>query len=303
MGKLSDEGRRALGDIASRHGTSADAVEHVLMALVAGQGTQAQFNHPDLGGMGQWSQGGMTMVGDMFNNALKAKVDAICSDLAALLRGSDLFLRPASHQSQSQGQAYGQAQSQGHGSGVSLFVPGAFSAANWWPGELGYPSSTGAQNSLRYAFFPEARRLAIDLGGRVVVYDTRDHFIGGFSQQQGGDQSLSFTSQYGLVRVSELDEVPLSGASSIAKTGDAAAEWIAEPQSTVPADQPVFAPAPQAPPPPASHPAQAHAEVRHAPAAEDDIFDKIERLAALHAKGILTDKEFEAKKADLLDRL
>ena len=41
----------------------------------------------------------------------------------------------------------------------------------------------------------------------------------------------------------------------------------------------------------------------HAPAAEDDIFDKIERLAALHAKGILTDKEFEAKKADLLDRL
>ena len=87
MGKLSDEGRRALGDIASRHGTSADAVEHVLMALVAGQGTQAQFNHPDLGGMGQWSQGGMTMVGDMFNNALKAKVDAICSDLAALLRG------------------------------------------------------------------------------------------------------------------------------------------------------------------------------------------------------------------------
>ena len=293
MGKLSDEGRRALGDIASRHGTSADAVEHVLMALVAGQGTQAQFNHPDLGGMGQWSQGGMTMVGDMFNNTLKAKVDAICSDLAALLRGSDLFLRPASHQSQSQGQAYGQAQSQGHGSGVSLFVPGAFSAANWWPGELGYPSSTGAQNSLRYAFFPEARRLAIDLGGRVVVYDTRDHSIGGFSQQQGGDQSLSFTSQYGLVRVSELDEVPLSGAMP---TGEAPAERIAEPPSTLAAAQPVFAPAP---PPPASPPA----EVRHAPAAEDDIFDKIERLAALHAKGILTDKEFEAKKADLLDRL
>ena len=38
-------------------------------------------------------------------------------------------------------------------------------------------------------------------------------------------------------------------------------------------------------------------------ASDDDIFDKIERLAGLHAKGILTDKEFEAKKADLLARL
>jgi hypothetical protein len=35
----------------------------------------------------------------------------------------------------------------------------------------------------------------------------------------------------------------------------------------------------------------------------EDIFDKIERLAALHAKGILTDEEFQAKKKELLDRL
>jgi hypothetical protein len=77
--ELTQAGREALAQIASRHGVSPDAVEHVLMALIAGQGTQAQFNHPDLGGMGQWSQGGMTMVGDMFNNALKARVDAICS--------------------------------------------------------------------------------------------------------------------------------------------------------------------------------------------------------------------------------
>lgn len=36
----------------------ADAVETLLHALVVGHGTQAQFTHPDLGGMGQWSQGG-----------------------------------------------------------------------------------------------------------------------------------------------------------------------------------------------------------------------------------------------------
>jgi hypothetical protein len=37
--------------------------------------------------------------------------------------------------------------------------------------------------------------------------------------------------------------------------------------------------------------------------AEDDIFAKIERLAQLHAKGILTDEEYSSKKADLLGRL
>nr|WP_290128945.1 SHOCT domain-containing protein [Hoeflea alexandrii] len=38
-------------------------------------------------------------------------------------------------------------------------------------------------------------------------------------------------------------------------------------------------------------------------AEEADIFAKIERLAALHQKGILTDQEYQAKKAELLARI
>jgi hypothetical protein len=45
----------------------------------------AQFSHPDLGGRGQWSAGGMTMIGDMFNDALKTKVKQLCSELASIL--------------------------------------------------------------------------------------------------------------------------------------------------------------------------------------------------------------------------
>jgi hypothetical protein len=277
MRKLTDEGRQALNDIAMRHGVSFDAVEHLLMAVLAGQTTQAQFNHPDLGGMGQWSQGGMTMVGDMFNNGLKAKVDGLCTELAGLARSANLHLPPQSAQSQSQYQ----------GGGVSLFVPGAFSSDNWWPEELGHAASTGAQNDLRYAFFPATRRLAINIGGRTTVYDTRDHQIGGFSQQQSGDQSLSFTSQYGLVRVADLEIVQ--------PAGDAAAEMTkaAEPASTI------FTPAI----PTHAEPEPMQPGSRTAVARDEDIFDKIERLAALHAKGILTDEEFSTKKADLLGRL
>ncbi|MEI2301818.1 SHOCT domain-containing protein [Ensifer sp. MJa1] len=251
------------------------------MAVIAGQATQAQFNHPDLGGMGQWSQGGMIMVGDMFNNALKANVAGVCSELAALVRGTDLLRPQTSHQAQYQDQ----------GGGVSLFVPGAFSAGNWWPEELGHPASTGAQNDLRYAFFPTTRRLAIDIGGRVMVYDTKDHRIGGFSQQQGGDQSLSFTSQYGLVKISELVLIRQGGKEPRDTPIDEAATATAAPS--------MFAS-------PASEPAEPQQRAHPAPEAvrsDEDIFDKIERLAALHAKGILTDQEFEAKKTELLSRL
>jgi len=278
MRQFSEEGRRALGEIAARYGVSFEAAEHLLMAVIAGHTTQAQFNHPELGGMGQWSQGGMIMVGDMFNNGLKAKVDGLCSELANLARGADQLWRPAPQQSQSQSQS---------GNGVSLFVSGgSFTYGNWWPEDLGHASSTGAQNDLRYAFFPQARRLAIDMGGRIAVYDTKDHQIGGFSQQQGGDQSLSFTSQYGLVNLSELELVPASDGG----TAPAPMPANAAPPQMVPALASVADDQPQQP-------------SMRAVRSDDDIFAKIERLAELHTKGILTVEEFQAKKTDLLSRL
>src|ERR1700716_2854895 len=68
--------------VALRHSISPDAVRTILRALRSGGGTMAQFSHFDFGGMSQWSPG-MTMVGDMFNNSLKSKLDAVCTELAA----------------------------------------------------------------------------------------------------------------------------------------------------------------------------------------------------------------------------
>ncbi len=275
MPQLTAEGQRVVGEIASRHGVSADAAVTLLSALAAGNGMQAQFSHPDLGGMGQWSRGGMIMVGDMFNAALKARVDALCTELSDLLETATPFAAPAQSQLQSQGRI-----------GVSLSVPGWSTA--WWPGHLGTPASVGAQNNLRYAFFPATRRLAIELGGRTSVYDTGQHQISGVSQQQGSDQSISFTSQFGLVRVADLPLVPEGN-------GDAAP---ADRSSGLPAEaRGVPAPAaagrerPQAP------------SVPPGGGTEDDIFAKIERLADLRRKDILTEDEYAAKKAELLARL
>ena len=298
MPQLSPEGQAAINAISQRTGFSPDAVTSMLFSVIAGNGTMAQFNHPEFGGSGQWMAGGMTMVSDMFNNYLKGRVDGLCSELSNLVASQPGLTQTGSFQSQSQSGGYpggGQWQSSGGGgfggslggsmggNQPSLFVPDASGSFNWWPADLGQPASTGAQNGVRYAYFPGARRLAIDLNGQVTVYDSLDHQIGGFSQQQGGSGSLTFTSQYGTVFVSSLPIV--SGA----------------PQAPAYAPPPVYEPAPQqqtyAPPP------QTQGYGAAPPLGQSEVISAIEKLADLHAKGILSDQEFSTKKAELLSRL
>ncbi len=125
MSALTDEGRSIVADLANRHGFSVEAVTAMLHAVSAGYGTQAQFSHPEFGGMGQWSAGGMIMIGDMFNNALAGRVSALCQEISTILQEHALFAPPPQTQSQTQsgvpqGQG-GQGQSQG-GLGTSLFL-------------------------------------------------------------------------------------------------------------------------------------------------------------------------------------
>ena len=77
----------------------------------------------------------------------------------------------------------------------------------WWPSDLGDPATQGAQNSMRYAFFPGKKRLLIEKDGKVTAYDSGDHQISGASQQQSGQQSLAFTSQNGSVDLDSLTKL------------------------------------------------------------------------------------------------
>jgi hypothetical protein len=277
MAELTPEGQRIVDDAAGRYGMSSDAVRTLLEALVASGGGMAQFNHPDLGGMGQWSSGGMIMIGDMFNNGLKNRISALCNELSGAVGRSDIIsYRPQSSQWQSQGGSSSMPLPNS-----SFFVGGNDgSGGNWWPEDLGMPASTGTQNSMRYACFPDRRRLALDVNGQVSVYDTGDHWITGFSQQQGGDQSLTFNSQYGVVRLDSLQEVSGSGPAFGFNQGSFSTASPAQPEPA-----PFTQPASETPP------------------AGGDIFSSIERLGALRDNGLISDEEFAAKKAEFLGRL
>ncbi|MGA2638579.1 SHOCT domain-containing protein [Methylocella sp.] len=294
---LTPEGQRIVEDIAGRHGFSADAATGLLCALAAGNGTQAQFNHPEFGGMGQWSQGGMIMIGDMFNNGLKARVDALCRDLADLLRGQEVFARAPEPANSWQAQNYNIS-----GAAVSLFAQGfGAPSRNWWPAGLRSPTSTGSQNDMHYAYFPSSNRLAIKQGDKISVYDSGDHHISGVSQQQGGDQSLTFNSQYGVVRLGDLKLV-----STEDRDAPAQSPAVAAPEAAAPVASVVVAVAPEAPraaqPAPSPVAPQPQGAASGAQTATD-IFSTIEKLAELRQKNILSEEEFAAKKAELLGRL
>ncbi len=308
MQKLTRQGEQKLNELALRYGVSTEATINLLQALVNGNGTMAQFNHPDLGGSGQWMQGGMTMVSDMFNNALKATVDGLCSELSTLLADQPFRNSP----SQPKGT---QQQQQGNGPvQVSLFVPesnGSF--GNWWPADLGVPSSTGSQNHVRYAVFSNAQRLVVEINGKIQIYDTLDYQIGGVSQQQGAGTSVTFTSQKGFVDVSQLPVVSENGVA--AGTPDPHPPPPQSPKEAPPTSNIVDVS-------PKSDIAEAPPELGNGepspelgnrepspklgngePSPGLDIFTMIQKLADLHEKGILTDAEFTEKKSELLGRL
>lgn len=80
-------------------------------------------------------------------------------------------------------------------------------AEKWWPDDLGHPSISGAQNEIRYAFFPDQQRLLVEHHATLTTYDTGAHQISGISQQQGHTQHLVFTSQDGPIDLTTLPQL------------------------------------------------------------------------------------------------
>lgn len=382
MEQLTPEGLKVVNELAQRYGFSQEAVIHMMFAMLRGRGGMAQFNHPEFAGSGQWMRGGMLMLGDMFNHALKAQVEGLCQAIAGQLASQPELFPSGSFQSQSQSGGGQQMQV-----GGGLFTPDP--RDTWWPGELGTPSAIGAQNDVRYAFFPAVGRLAVETNGQVSVYDTGHHHIAGFSQQQSPGGAVVFSTPGGSVSLASLTSLaggsaqqaqsagggsqqqqqvstgmaPMAGMSPMAGLGAMApmsfppmaamAPWwpqeLGTPSSTGAQNELRYAVFPAArrlvvelngrvsvhdigdlqisgcsqasgeeggarfttssgPIPLASLPevqpeATASPQASSQESRQEDVLDALTRLGELREKGILTEAEFAAKKAELLRRL
>ena len=263
MQQLTPVGQNIVNDISSRYNLSHDSTVNMLAAVNRGGGSMAQFSCPELGS-GQWMRGGMTMVSDMFNHGLKNTVNNLCGELSNALANNQMF-PPAQH-----------------GSGGN----------NWWPGDFGSPSSSGSQNNIRYAFFPQTQRLVVERNGDVTVFNTLNHNISGVSQQQGGNTSLTFSSQFGTISTLNLPMV--SGPGLLPKENNGHTNF-AEPKNYNSG----------------SHQQQSSSsngfqnQQSSAPSNQgsSEIMDLLGNLGKLRDSGILTDDEFNSKKSELLKRL
>ncbi len=273
MAKLTPEGEMIVAGLAEQYKIGAGAVKAMLDAVAKGGGATAQFNVPEFGGSGQWMRGGPATIGDMVNTSMKATVENLCTELSNLMAAQASLFAPMS-----QPPSHGEGVAGGAGKDGASASPRP-STYGWWPRELGEPSTAGSRNSCRYAYFAGIRRLAVDFGGRVEVYDTTGFNIEGIAPRQGsGDALPVFASNRGPV---SLDSLPR--------------EYGME-------GEPKAAPEPREAAAKGGAPAAAQAQ-KPAASGADAILALIEQLGALKEKGILTDEEFAAKKAELLKRL
>jgi hypothetical protein len=181
--------------IAQRHVVSEETARRIFECLQSTGGTACQFDIPEFGGHGQWMPG-MVMIKEHANRDLKAKIDGLCSELAAIVQGSDSSA-PATLQCAGKGPA----------------VVGRTDMAvgdSWWPATFGRPAATGDQGGIRYAHFPAVHRLLVQRGAHIDAYDTGDYVIAGVAQAQGQPHSITFNSNRGPVHLDQFQCVPLA---------------------------------------------------------------------------------------------
>jgi hypothetical protein len=183
-----------LPQIAERYHVPETKVRELYGILQKTGGQQAQFTCEQLGGPVQWMPG-MIMVTRWNDHHLKTRVDGLCSEIAAIVQGSESSAPGALRKPAKNGE-------------TSFCTIGE----SWWPSHFGHPSSCGDQNGMRYAYFPEKKRLLIQQGARIDQYDTAEHHLTGVSQQQGVTHTLTFSSDEGPVDVKRLKCIPMDGA-------------------------------------------------------------------------------------------
>jgi hypothetical protein len=79
-----------------------------------------------------------------------------------------------------------------------------------WPSELGIASTSGGSAEMRYAYFPQNRRLAVEWRGVLTIYDTAEYQFRGMLEGHSAEAvGISILTQRGRIPLSDLAPVSI----------------------------------------------------------------------------------------------
>jgi hypothetical protein len=86
--------------------------------------------------------------------------------------------------------------------------PQPLASKSSWPAELGIASTSGTSPEMRYAYFPQNQRLAVEWHGVLTIYDTATYQFRGMLQAHSAEAvGISILTQRGRVRLEDLATV------------------------------------------------------------------------------------------------
>ena len=86
--------------------------------------------------------------------------------------------------------------------------PQQVASKSTWPAALGIASTSGTSSDMRYAYFPQHRRLAVESQGVLTIYDTAEYQFRGMLQAHSAEAvGISILTQRGRVRLADLATV------------------------------------------------------------------------------------------------
>ncbi len=138
---------KKLAEVGQKYGFSLDAMQALGAALLQGGLKRARFNHPELGGIGLWSYGEVT-IGDMSDEDTRVR---IWQATDALLPALEKVHVPEDVRRATQDQ--------------TLIMP-------WWGDiKLGTPAVQGVLETLTYGYFLECHRAIVRKGEDITHYN------------------------------------------------------------------------------------------------------------------------------------
>lgn len=138
---------KILIEVGNKHGFSLGAMQTLAAAMLRGELRRARFNHPELGGIGLWYQGEVT-IGDMRDGDTRARIWKAADALLPTLENVPV---PENVRRATQDQ--------------TIVKP-------WWGTiNLGAPAVQGVLENLTYGYFLESHRAIVRKGDTITHYD------------------------------------------------------------------------------------------------------------------------------------